>query len=88
MTTPLAPDFRPQYHQLHRVGRPGIWRSLVGSVLVLVLVFLLGSTDEWWMVIALPVTALVAYCAAWGVTSAVVGDEPEPAGARTPYDVR
>ena len=41
MTTPLAPDFRPQYHQLHRVGRPGIWRSLVGSVLVLVLVFLL-----------------------------------------------
>jgi membrane protease YdiL (CAAX protease family) len=41
MTTPLAPDFRPQYHQLHRVGRPGTWRSLVGSVLVLVLVFLL-----------------------------------------------
>ena len=41
MTTPLAPDFRPQYHQLHRVGRPGRWRSLVGSVLVLVLVFLL-----------------------------------------------
>ena len=39
MTTPLAPDFRPQYHQLHRVGRPGAWRSLVGSVLVLVLVF-------------------------------------------------
>ncbi|HEY0644850.1 MAG TPA: CPBP family intramembrane glutamic endopeptidase [Nocardioides sp.] len=41
MTTRLAPDFRPQYHQLHRVGRPGTWRSLVGSVLVLVLVFLL-----------------------------------------------
>ena len=41
MTTPLPPDFRPQYHQLHRVGRPGIWRSLVGSVLVLVLVFAL-----------------------------------------------
>ena len=39
MTTPLAPDFRPQYHQLHRVGRPGIWRSLVGSLLVLLLVF-------------------------------------------------
>ncbi len=39
MTTPLARDFRPQYHQLHRVGRPGIWRSLVGSLLVLVLVF-------------------------------------------------
>ena len=41
MTTPLTPDFRPHYHQLHRVGRPGIWRSLVGSVLVLVLVFAL-----------------------------------------------
>jgi len=39
MTTPLAPDFRPQYHQLHRVGRPGVWRSLVGSLLVLLLVF-------------------------------------------------
>jgi membrane protease YdiL (CAAX protease family) len=39
MTTPPAPDFRPEYHQLHRVGRPGLWRSFVGSVLVLVLVF-------------------------------------------------
>jgi membrane protease YdiL (CAAX protease family) len=35
----LAPDFRPQYHQLHRVGRPGWWRSLVGALLALVLVF-------------------------------------------------
>ncbi len=41
MTSELTRDFRPQYHQLHRVGRPGIWRSLVGSVLVLVLVFAL-----------------------------------------------
>ena len=41
MTTPLAPDFRPQYHQLHRVGRPGWWRSLVGALLLLVLVFAL-----------------------------------------------
>lgn len=39
MTTPLAPDFRPQYHQLHRVGRPGWWRSLVGALLLLMLVF-------------------------------------------------
>lgn len=39
MTTSLTPDFRPQYHQLHRVGRPGWWRSLLGSLLVLVLVF-------------------------------------------------
>ena len=60
----------------------------VGILSVLVLVFLLGSTDEWWMVIAMPVTAVIAYCASWWVTTAVVGDEPEPTGARTPYDVR
>lgn len=41
MRPPLEPDFRPQYHQLHRVGRPGRWRSLVGALLVLVLVFAL-----------------------------------------------
>ena len=41
MAPPLAPDFRPQYHELHRVGRPGIWRSLVGAVLLLLLVFAL-----------------------------------------------
>ncbi|WP_082587439.1 CPBP family intramembrane glutamic endopeptidase [Nocardioides sp. Soil774] len=39
MTTPLAPDFRPRYHELQRVGRAGWWRSLLGSVLLLVLVF-------------------------------------------------
>ncbi len=41
MAAALPPGFRPQYHQLHRVGRPGVWRSLVGSVLLLVLVFAL-----------------------------------------------
>ena len=39
MPAPLAPDFRPRYHELHRVGRPGWWRSVVGAVLLLVLVF-------------------------------------------------
>ncbi len=39
MPAPLAPDFRPRYHQLHRVGRPGVWRSVVGAVLLIVLVF-------------------------------------------------
>ncbi|HEY0642553.1 MAG TPA: hypothetical protein VGD39_03975, partial [Nocardioides sp.] len=60
----------------------------VGILAVLVLVFLLGSLDEWWSVVAIPVTAVVAFCASWWVTTAVVGDEPEPTGARTPYDVR
>jgi len=39
MARPLPPDFQPQYHQLHRVGRPGAWRSIVGVLLLLVLVF-------------------------------------------------
>ncbi|HSU03646.1 MAG TPA: CPBP family intramembrane glutamic endopeptidase [Nocardioides sp.] len=41
MGNPLTPDFRPQYHQLHRVGRPGEWRSIVGGLLALLLVFAL-----------------------------------------------
>jgi uncharacterized protein len=41
VTSPLTPDFRPHYHQLHRVGRPGWWRSLVGAVVLLLLVFVL-----------------------------------------------
>ena len=39
MSPALEPDFRPQYHQLHRVGRPGTRRSLIGSVLLLLIVF-------------------------------------------------
>ncbi|MBC2933310.1 CPBP family intramembrane glutamic endopeptidase [Nocardioides sp. zg-1228] len=39
MTRSLSPDFRPRYHELHRVGRPGAWRSVVGGLLLLVLVF-------------------------------------------------
>ena len=39
MTTRLAPDFRPRYHELHRVGRSGWYRSFLGSVLLLALVF-------------------------------------------------
>jgi membrane protease YdiL (CAAX protease family) len=39
MRAPLDPGFRPRYHELHRVGRPGAWRSVVGAVLLLVLVF-------------------------------------------------
>jgi len=39
MSAPLAPDFRPRYHELHRVGRAGVWRSVVGALLLLLLVF-------------------------------------------------
>jgi len=59
----------------------------VGTTAVLVMVFLLGSIDEWWMVIAIPVAAVIAFCAAWWVTNAVVGEETD-ASASPPYDVR
>lgn len=39
MRAPLDPAFRPAYHQLHRVGRPGVWRSVVGSLTLLALLF-------------------------------------------------
>jgi hypothetical protein len=54
---------------------------------VLVLVFLLGSTDSWWMVIAVPLAAVIAYCASWWVTTSVVGAD---AGEKSPepHDVR
>lgn len=37
MAAPLDPGFRPLYHQLHRVGRPGEWRSILGMVSIVVL---------------------------------------------------
>ena len=39
MSVTSDPGFRPQYHELHRVGRAGWWRSVVGSLLLIVLVF-------------------------------------------------
>jgi hypothetical protein len=59
----------------------------VGILAVLVLVFLLGSTDSWWMVIAVPLAAVIAYCASWWVTTSVVGAD---AGEKSPepHDVR
>ena len=47
MPAPLAPDFRPQYHELHRVGRPGWWRSLLGAILLVVLVFGIVPAGRW-----------------------------------------
>lgn len=59
----------------------------VGIMAVLVMVFLLGSLDEPWAVIAVPVTAVIGYCASWWVTHAVVGDEA-PQETAAPRDVR
>ncbi len=63
----------------------------VGILAVLVLVFLLGSIDEWWMVVAIPLTAAIGYCASWWVTASVRTDESDPEDAvahREPHDVR
>jgi membrane protease YdiL (CAAX protease family) len=66
VTTPLAPDFRPRYHELQRVGRAGWYRSLLGSVLLLALVFALVPA-------LLGLLALVALLAG--------GNSPEEASA-------
>lgn len=58
----------------------------VGIMAVLVMVFLLGSLDEWWALVAVPLVAGVAYVASWWVTSSVGGDADAEAPA--PRDVR
>jgi hypothetical protein len=61
----------------------------VGIMAVLVMVFLLGSLDEWWALGAVPLVAAVAYVASWWVTSSVVGGNADAdAEAPTPRDVR
>lgn len=47
----------------------------VGILAVLVMVFLLGSLEEWWTAVAVPLAAAAAYGAAWWVTTAVVGED-------------
>ncbi len=59
----------------------------VGIMAVLVMVFLLGSLDTWWAVIAIPVTAVIGYAVSWWVTTAVVGDDSD-AEVAEPHDVR
>ena len=59
----------------------------VGVLAVLVMVFLLGSLDEWWALVAVPAASLASYLGSWWVTAVVVGDAG-PTGARAPYDVR
>ena len=58
----------------------------VGILAVLVMVFLLGSLDEWWSAVAVPGASLVAYAASWWVTTSV-GDAPAAEATET-HDVR
>ena len=75
---------------LARFGEPEAGSTsllAVGIMAVLVMVFLLGSLDEPWAAIAVPVTGVVAFCASWWVTHAVVGDDT-PQDVAEPHDVR
>ena len=47
----------------------------VGVLAVLVMVFLLGSLDQWWSAVAVPLLAAAAYAGSWAVTASVVGDD-------------
>ena len=72
------------------VPHPGSTSLLaVGILAVLVLVFLLGSLDEAWALVAVPVASAISYAVSWWVTAAV-GDDP--AAGTSPrassYDVR
>ena len=60
----------------------------VGIMAVLVMVFLLGSLDEPWALVAVPVTAVIGYCVSWWVTHAVVGDEAPEQETVESRDVR
>lgn len=47
----------------------------VGVLAVLVMVFLLGSLDAWWAVIAVPVLAAASYAGSWLLTHSVADSE-------------
>jgi hypothetical protein len=73
------------------VPHPGSTSLLaVGILAVLVLVCLLGSLDEAWALVAVPVASAISYAVSWWVTAAV-GDD-DPAAGTSPgassYDVR
>jgi hypothetical protein len=62
----------------------------VGVLAVIVLVFLLGTLDEGWTLVAVPVASAISYAASWWVTTAV-GDDDPAAGTSAPassYDIR
>ena len=62
----------------------------VGILAVLVLVFLLGSLDEGWALVAVPVASAISYAASWWVTTAVSDDDPAAgtSARSSSYDVR
>ena len=73
------------------VPHPGSTSLLaVGTLAVLVLVFLLGSLDEGWALVAVPGASAISYAASWWVTTAVGADDPTAgtSARASSYDVR
>ena len=62
----------------------------VGVLAVLVLVFLLGSLDEGWALVAVPVASAISYAASRWVTAAASDDDPAAgtSARSSSYDVR
>ena len=50
----------------------------VGVLAVVVMLFLLDALYDWWMVIAIPVVAVIAYIVSWWVTTAIVESDDAP----------
>lgn len=59
----------------------------VGVLAVLVMLFLLDTLDEAWVLVAVPALAVAGYGLSWWVTASVVGDD-EASEAPEPHDVR
>ncbi|CUR62059.1 conserved membrane hypothetical protein [metagenome] len=59
----------------------------VGVLAVLVMLFLLDSLDEWWVLVVVPALAVAGYGLSWWVTASVVGEDGA-AEVPEPHDVR
>jgi hypothetical protein len=59
----------------------------VGLVAVITMLFLLGSIDQWWMVIVIPVISALAYLLSWWVTRTFIDPPRADDDAEEPVDV-
>ena len=78
MTAQPPPDFRPQFHELHRVGRPGEWRSIVGALLLLALVF--GAVPVLFGLVAMGALLATGASAAEAAATLDITQEATPLG--------
>ena len=77
MTAGTAEDGGSPYHELHRAGDPGLWRPLVGVLVLIVVVF-----------VAVPVGMLVPFMAYYLADRRALPGEPRGAGRPLRPDAR